>query len=102
HNLVFSGPQGGVTALYIIDADGKNLRQLTHDLYGDLQPTWSPDGKKIAFATDRPPPTDITRLRFAKWQIALIDAESGAIDIVPNQGGQNLNPVWAPDGKSIA
>jgi dipeptidyl aminopeptidase/acylaminoacyl peptidase len=101
-HIVFSGTLGGITDLYIIDADGKNLRKLTNDLYGDLQPTWSPDGKRIAFATDRAPPTDITKLRFAKWQIALMDPETGAIEIVPNQAGHNLNPVWAPDGKSIA
>ena len=99
--IVFSGTQGGVTDLYIVDSDGKNLRRLTNDLYGDLQPSWSPDGKRIAFATDRAPPTDITRLRFAKWQIALIDAETSAIEIVPGQGGHNLNPAWSPDGQSI-
>jgi len=91
-----------VTDLYIVDSDGKNLRKLTSDLYGDLQPSWSPDGKRIAFATDRNAPTDITRLRFAKWQIALIDPETGAIEEVPNQAGLNLNPTWAPDGRSIA
>jgi dipeptidyl aminopeptidase/acylaminoacyl peptidase len=100
--IVFSGTQGGVTDIYIVDADGKNLRRLTNDLYGDLQPTWSPDGKRIAFATDRLPPTDITRLKFAHWQIAIIDPETGAIELVPNQAGLNINPAWSPDGRSIA
>ena len=54
--------------LYIVDADGKNLRQLTNDKYGDLQPQWSPDGQRIAFASDRGPETDLRVLKLAKWQ----------------------------------
>lgn len=100
--MVFSGTMGGVTDLYVIDVDGKNLRRLTNDIFGDLQPSWSPDGKKIAFASDRAPPTDLAKLYFAKWQIALIDAETGAVEIVPGQAGHNLNPSWSPDGRSIA
>ncbi len=100
--IVFSATLGGVSDLYIVDIDGKNLKRLTNDVYGDLQPNWSPDGTRIAFATDRAPPTDLDRLHFAKWQIAVIDPETGAVELVPNQAGHNLNPSWAPDGKSIA
>ena len=100
--IVFSGTRGGVTDLYIVDADGKNLRQLTNDKYGDLQPSWSPDGTRIAFATDRGPHTDLAKLRIPKWQIAVIDAATGAVDVLPDQAGLNLNPQWSPDGSSIA
>ena len=100
--IVFSGTVGGITDLYTVDADGKNLTRLTNDIYGDLQPSWSPDGQHIAFATDRGAPTDLSRLKFAKWQIALIDVNTKAIEVLPGQAGHNLNPVWAPDGQSIA
>src|SRR5688572_13730152 len=100
--IVFSGTQGGVTDLYIVGANGGNLKRLTNDIYGDLQPTWSPDGKRIAFASDRGPPTDLARLNIAKWQIALIDPETNAIEVIPGQFGHNINPQWAPDGRSLA
>jgi len=99
--LVFSGNRGGITDLYVVDIDGKNLRQLTNDRNGDMQPSWSPDGRTIAFASERGPDTDLSVLRPGKWKISLYDMESGRVDVVPNQGGLNLNPVWAPDGKSI-
>ncbi|MBC7791787.1 MAG: PD40 domain-containing protein [Anaerolineae bacterium] len=100
--LVFSGNTGGITDLYIVDANGKNLRRLTNDKFGDLQPTWSPDGKTIAFASDRGEKTDFDRLVFSKWQIALYHLDGGRIERLPNQDGLNINPVWAPDGRSIA
>src|SRR6266550_1981960 len=100
--LAFSGTHGGITDLYIVDADGKNMRQLTNDKYGDMQPAWSPDGKRLAFATDRGPPTDLSVLKIAKWQIAVLDLQSGAVEVLPNQGGLNLNPAWSPDGRQVA
>ena len=100
--IAFSGTHGGITDLFIVDSDGKNLRQLTNDVYGDLQPAWSPDGTKLAFATDRSPETNLAILKFSKWRIAVMDIQSGAIDLLPGQGGLNLNPAWSPDGRQIA
>lgn len=100
--IAFSGTHGGITDLYIVDADGRNLRQLTNDQYADLQPAWSPDGKRLAYATDRDPQTDLSILKMSKWRIAVMDLQSGASEVLPNQGGLNLNPVWSPDGKELA
>jgi WD40 repeat protein/surface antigen Omp85-like protein len=100
--LVFSGSKGGVTDLYVVDTDGQNFRRLTEDRYGDLQPQWSPDGRTIAFATDRGEGASLALLRFPHWRIALLDAVTGAVDVLPAQAGLNTNPQWAPDGKSLA
>src|SRR6266566_1474281 len=100
--IAFSGTHGGITDLYIVDADGKNLRQLTNDQYADLQPSWSPDGRRIAFATDRGSETDLSVLKISPWRIAVMDIGTGAIDVLPGQGGLNLNPQWSPDGHDLA
>ncbi|MEA3248037.1 MAG: hypothetical protein U9Q74_17955 [Gemmatimonadota bacterium] len=100
--IVFSGSKGGFTNLYVIDADGRNLRALTNDYNGAVMPAWSPDGRKVAFVSDRGPTTDLALLKFSKWQINILDLETNRIETIPGQGGKNLNPQWAPDGKSIA
>lgn len=100
--IVFSGSRGGFSNLYMIDVDGKNLRAVTNDFYGAIMPAWSPDGRKIAFASDRGPKTDLSLLHFSKTQINILDLESNKIETIPGQAGKNLNPQWAPDGKSVA
>jgi TolB protein len=46
--------------IYVMNADGTNLRQLTNDsLYGEYNPDWSPDGSRIAFVTNREGPTEV-------------------------------------------
>ena len=100
--IVFSGLANGVTDLYMIDADGRNLRQLTDDPYGDLQPAWSPDGRSIAFASERGPQSDLTTLKFGEWQISVLDLETNEVRVLPQQDGKNLNPQWSPDGKAVA
>ena len=101
--LVFSGFSNGFTDLYIINRDGTGLQRLTNDKYADLHPSWSPDGKTIAFVTDRGGETDFDLLRFGNLRIALLHLDSGAIELLGNmQTGKNINPVWAPDGRSLA
>ncbi|GAC1649224.1 MAG: DPP IV N-terminal domain-containing protein [Gemmatimonadaceae bacterium] len=100
--IVFSGSVGGLTDLYNVDVDGTNLRQLTSDKYGDLQPQWSPDGRYIAFATDRGDETNFELLKFHKLHIALLDMQSGQITLIPGQAGLNLNPQWSPDSRAVA
>ena len=101
--LVFTGYDGGVTDLFVVNADGSKLHRLTNDKYADLQPSWGPDGKTIAFATDRGPATDFDTLTFGNLRIALFHLDKGTIDVLGHMDqGKNINPAWAPDGRSLA
>src|SRR3989442_1401910 len=100
--LVFTGYDGGLSDLFVVNADGSNLHRLTNDKYADLEPSWSPDGKTIAFTTDRSPATDFEALKFGNLRIALLHLDNGSIDILRNMDqGKNINPAWAPDGRSL-
>jgi Tol biopolymer transport system component len=75
--------------IYVMDADGRNVRRLTHgDLPGDESPSWSPDGRSIAFA-------DIDGI-FA------IGDGGGAWSRVTDGPADDANPAWSPTGGDIA
>src|SRR5205807_6329076 len=59
--------------------------------------------KTIAFVTDRSSATDFEALKFGNLRIALLHLDNGSIDILRNMDqGKNINPAWAPDGRSLA
>jgi hypothetical protein len=81
--------------LYIVDLELDTVRQLTDDSFADLQPAWSPDGRTLAFVTDRFT-SSLEALTFGDYRLAAIEVESGAIEDLPSiQGAKNIDPQWA-------
>ncbi len=75
--------------IFVVNADGTGLRQLTTNKVDDMTPAWSPDGTKIAFASD--------------YQIWVMNADgTGLKRLTPEDGSSNIEPSWSPDGKMIA
>ncbi|MPY89556.1 MAG: BamA/TamA family outer membrane protein [Luteitalea sp.] len=99
--IAFSALKGGLPDLYVYDLDKEELRALTDDAYGEIQPAWSPDGKTIVFVTDRFS-SDLDKLQFGDYRLARIDVESGRIEPVEAfPHGKHINPQWARDGQSL-
>ncbi|HZP47800.1 MAG TPA: hypothetical protein VFB07_04670 [Vicinamibacterales bacterium] len=101
HAVCFTGMSHGLTDLYIYDFTRSQLRQLTHDAFADVQPAWSPDGRRIAFATDRFT-SNLSSLSIGDYRLALIDPETGAIEQVRAfTNGKNINPQWSADSRAL-
>ena len=101
--LVFTGYVGGLSDLFIVDRDGGNLRRLTDDKYAEFHPVWSPDGKSIAFSTDRGPGTSFETLETGNWRIALYDLDMSTVRELDRMDvSKNVSPQWSPDGASLA
>lgn len=100
--VVFSGMKNGQRDLYVAATDGGEPRRLTHDIFAYLHPAWSPDGSRIAVATDRGAPTDAENLDFRGYRLALIDPGDGSVELLTGGGYIDINPVWSPDGRSLA
>jgi Tol biopolymer transport system component len=101
HAIAFTGMRHGLTDLFIYDLNTGKVRQLTSDPFADVQAAWSPDGRRIAFATDRFS-SNMGTLAIGPYQLALIDPDSGVVEPVPTIGeGKHINPQWSPDGRSL-
>jgi uncharacterized protein YjdB len=62
--IAFSSSRGGSYDLYVIDADGRNLRRLTSDPGDEGEPTWAPDGARIVYTmTPRGNPAQLFSIR---------------------------------------
>jgi Tol biopolymer transport system component len=101
HTIALSGQKTGVTDLFLYDLETKNVRQLTNDKFADLQPAFSPDGRTLAFATDRGG-ADVDNLKYGELTIATIDISTGAVHELPLFARtRHINPQWSPDGTGI-
>ncbi|MFI5138064.1 MAG: DPP IV N-terminal domain-containing protein [Sphingobacteriales bacterium] len=100
-NMVFQGMSEGQGDLYLYNFDSKQVRQLTNDKYSDYQPSFSRDGKKIIFSSDRTT-YDQSLSQDITFNLAELDLATGKItDIKVFNGANNLNPQYSSDGTQI-
>jgi hypothetical protein len=98
--IVVSGLVEGKSDLYLYNIRTKKVQQLTQDLYSDLMPSWSADGKHIVFSTDRPTTTEIEKS--LSYNLAEIDVNTGNVSVIDAfAGADNVNPVYEPSSGNI-
>jgi len=89
--IAFASLRAGDRQLFIMNADGSNLRQVTDLNNMGGRSTWSPDGTKLAFY----------RGLAGDHNIYVINVDGTGLVQLTN-GGDNLGPSWSPDGNWIA
>lgn len=89
----FSSSKDGSSEIYVLDPERKKLKKLTRSYGIDVSPAFAPDGKKIAFVSDRG----------GSPQIYTINSNGkGRPKRLTFEGNYNTSPAWSPDGRSIA
>lgn len=76
--------------IYVANADGSDERRLTDSPASDGSPSWSPDGKLIAFSSDRSNPED------HEYEIYVMNADGNDVRRITTNGVWDREPVWRP------
>lgn len=94
---------GGVNGqIFLMNVDGSNQTQLTHNSGDNRWLSWSHDSSKIAFSSDRDHPMSMEFNRPSRYEIYVINVNGTGERRLTFDNSQSLYPSWAPDGKSIA
>jgi dipeptidyl aminopeptidase/acylaminoacyl peptidase len=86
------------THIFVVDVEGRQVRQITDGSYYEHSIDWSPDGEEILFVSNREPDPD----RFFNYDLFAIKVADGTLRRITRTENAEYRPRWSPDGKSIA
>jgi len=90
--IIFSMRDGNHAHLFAYHPLYLSFTRLTEGAWDDQDPAISPDGTRLAFASDRS----------GFWDIYVLDLRSQALTQLTNSGGYEGHPTWSPDGQWLA
>jgi len=82
----------GNSDIYLITPQGEKLKRLTKEWANDVSPCWSPDGREIAFVSNRA----------GNPQIFIMEVKTEKVRRLTFSGNYNTSPAWSPRGDKIA
>src|SRR6202167_3919344 len=90
--IYFVSDRSSHKEIWVMDYDGSNQRQFTHQGSISLAPRVSPDGSRLAFSS----------LTKSGWEIMMYSLDLSRTVSFPHMGGTNLSPAWSGDGTKLA
>ena len=92
-SLVFASDEFGQSSdIFVRQVNGVTKTRITHDAAVDIMPVFSPDGKEIAYASNRE----------GSFDIYVIPADGGAPTRLTHHPDDALHPTFSPDGRRVA
>ena len=89
----YSEVAGRPADLYVMDATGLNVRQLTDTPAAEGYPAWSPDGQEIAFESHTPE---------GNFDVYVMKADGTDVRRLTQEPKRDVGPAWSSDGQRIA
>ena len=90
--IAFHSNRDGDGEIFVMNADGTGVQQLTDNNDSDYFPAWSPNSNKIAFLSDRD----------GDFEIFVMSADGTSVQQRTDNDDNDQTPVWSPSGKKIA
>jgi eukaryotic-like serine/threonine-protein kinase len=78
--------------IYLMNADGSNVRLMPNTTVGDFDPAWSPEGDRIAF----------TSVRTGRPHIFVVNLKDNSVQELSDTRLPDFQPAWHPGGKQLA
>jgi len=91
--IAFVSNRDGNSEIYLVNADGSDLMNLTNDSAEDFDPAWSPNGRQLAFISNRNGVDNLYLLE---------DVDNNLVKSLTSFENRVADPVWSPDGNRIA
>ncbi len=91
-------PSGRHSRLYLFEVATKKLERVTTGNWDESAPSWSPDGKRLAFISNHSTDPD----RTPEGQLFVVEAKAGATERAVTPAGVRVSrsqPEWSPDGR---
>ncbi|NMC13263.1 MAG: hypothetical protein GYA34_10325, partial [Chloroflexi bacterium] len=96
--IAFVSDRSGTFQIWVMDSEGKNLRQVTDMPEGACQPDWSPDGMQLIFIS----PCSGNQETYRGSGLFVINYDGSGLLPLSTIPGGDYDPDWSPDGKFIA
>ena len=90
--MSYSDPDVGNSEMYILDLETRNKKRITNSTAIDVSASFSPDGKKIVFNSDRS----------GRRHLYVAESDGSNVKRISREGGSYYTPVWSPRGDMIA
>ncbi len=90
--LIVSADENGFAHLFVLQPDSAQRRRLTDGAWDDMHPAISPDGTRLAFASNRD----------GKWDLYLLSFANGEVTPLTDSPEYDGHPSWSPDGLWLA
>ena len=95
---------GGIANIFLLDLGSKRTTNLTRSQSGNFRPSWSPDGRSIAFTSDRDSHPGIFPGRWEHLQstgVYMVSSTGTGLRRLTRKDGVAGSPSWSADGRNV-